>query len=102
MRPSSPHFFPLAWPFLLGLVVLFGLVVLLLEIRVLSYAYERIGIKRHWVFLLLVLSLAGSAINIPIATLSSEQIVSDRVVTFFGMRYVVPVVQSWPGTILAV
>jgi uncharacterized membrane protein len=102
MRPSSPHFFPLAWPFLLGLLLLFGFVVLLLEIRVLRYAYERIGIKRHWVFVLLLLSLVGSAINIPIATLSSEQIVSDRVVDFFGMRYVVPVVQSWPGTILAV
>jgi uncharacterized membrane protein len=101
MRPSSPHFFPLAWPVLLGLAVLFGIVVLL-QVRVLEYAYERIGIKRHWIFLLLLLSLLGSAINIPIAELAPEPIVSDRVVDFFGMRYVVPVVQSWRGTILAV
>jgi uncharacterized membrane protein len=61
---------------LLGLVVLFGFVVLLLQIRVLEYAYERIGIKRHWVFFLLLLSVAGSAINIPIAELRRERIVS--------------------------
>ncbi len=30
------------------------------------------------------------------------QIVSGQVVTFFGMRYVVPTVHAWPSTILAV
>src|SRR5262249_3338926 len=44
----------------------------------------------------------GSAVNIPIAELPPERVVSGQEVMFYGMRYVVPVVQSWRGTILAV
>jgi uncharacterized membrane protein len=102
MRPSSLHFYPLAWPFLFGLVVLFGIVIVLLQLRILEYAYEKIGIRRQYVFLILLFSLAGSAVNIPIAELPPERVVSGQEVVFFGMRYVVPVVQAWPGTILAV
>jgi uncharacterized membrane protein len=101
LHPSSLHFYPLAWPFLLALVALLGIVVLLLQIRILEYAYEKIGIRRQYVFVILLCSLIGSAINIPIAELPPERVVSDRLVDFFGMRYVIPLVQSWPGTILA-
>jgi uncharacterized membrane protein len=101
LHPSSLHFYPLAWPFLLALVALLGIVVLLLQIRILEYAYEKIGIRRQYVFVILLGSLIGSAINIPIAELPPERVVSDRLVDFFGMRYVIPLVQSWPGTILA-
>ena len=92
----------MAWPFIVGLAVLLGFVLLLVQIRVLEYAYERIGIKRRWVFALLILSLLGSAINIPIAALPPEQVVSGRAVDFFGMRYIVPDVQDLPGTVLAI
>jgi uncharacterized membrane protein len=102
VRPSSLHFYPLAWPFLFGLVVLFGIVIVLLQLRILEYAYEKIGIRRQYVFLILLLSLVGSAVNIPVAELPPERVVSGQEVVFFGMRYVVPVVQDWPGTILAV
>ena len=101
MRPSSYHFYPLTWPFLLALVALFGLVVLLLELRILEYAYEKMGIRRRYVFVILLLSLVGSAINIPIAELPPERVSSGEEVVFFGMRYVVPAVQNWHGTILA-
>ena len=101
MRPSSFHFYPLTWPFFLGLIVLFGIVILLLELRVLEYAYEKIGIRRQYVFVILLLTLAGSAINIPVAELPAERVSSGQEVVFFGMRYVVPVVRDWPGTILA-
>jgi uncharacterized membrane protein len=102
VRPSSLHFYPLAWPFLFGLVVLFGIVIVVLQLRILEYAYQKIGIRRQYVFLILLFSLVGSAINIPIAEFPPERVASGQEVVFFGMRYVVPVVQDWPGTILAV
>jgi uncharacterized membrane protein len=40
--------------------------------------------------------------EIEIAELPSERIVSGQEVIFFGMRYVIPLVQEWPHTVLAV
>jgi uncharacterized membrane protein len=76
--------------------------VALVELRILTYAYERIGISRRYVWLLLLLSLFGSYINIPVAQLPAEKVMSDQEVTFFGVHYVVPAVEEWPGTIIAI
>lgn len=102
MRASSMHYFPLAWPFLLTLFVLFFVVLALIEFGVLKYAYERIGIPPRYVLAILLLSLLGSAINIPVAELPPEEVVSGGWVDFYGVRYVVPVVHQWPATIVAV
>src|SRR5205823_6431610 len=102
MHRSGLHYFPLSSPFLLALLLLLIIVVALVELRILSYAYERIGIGRRYVWVLLLLSLLGSYINIPVAQLPPENVVSDREVTFFGVCYVVPAVEEWPGTIVAV
>ena len=102
MHPSNLHFFPLALPFVLGLFLLIGLLLALIEVGVLKYAYTKIGVDRRSVFLLLLLSLLGSYVNIPVAHLPGEQVVTDRVMTYFGMRYVIPIVQEWPGTVIAI
>ena len=102
MRPSSMHYFPLAWPFLLALTLLFFAVVALVELGLLKYAYERMGVPPRYVFAVLLFSLLGSAVNIPVVELPPEPMVSGRVVDFFGVSYVVPVVQESPGTIIAV
>ena len=52
--------------------------------------------------LLLFGSLIGSYFNIPITILPGQMVKSGEVVDFFGMQYVVPLVQQWPGTVLAV
>jgi uncharacterized membrane protein len=96
------HYFPLVLPFLLILFFLFAFLILLIEIGILEYAYERIGVDRRYVFLLLFLSLIGSYVNIPVAELPAEQVHSGRVVTFYGMRYVIPMVVDWPKTVIAV
>jgi uncharacterized membrane protein len=101
MRIAPFHFLPLALPFFLALVVLVAIVIGLIEVRVLSYAYARIGIDRRYIFLILAGSLLGSAVNIPVAQLPPERVVSDQQVVFFGMRYVVPIVENWPGTVIA-
>ncbi len=102
MRPSAMHYFPLAWPFLAGLGLLLTFVIMLVEFRVLRYAYEKIGISPRIALLLLLGSLLGSSINIPIAELPPEQVVSDEEVESNWIHYIVPAVDDWKGTILAV
>ncbi len=102
MSPTGLHFFPLASPFVLGLLFLLGLLIALIEIGLIGYAYEQVGVHRRYVFVVLLLSLLGSYVNIPVAELPAERVVSGQEVTIFGMRYVIPVVEAWPGTVLAV
>jgi uncharacterized membrane protein len=102
MRFSPIHFFPLALPIVLALFFLVGLVIALVEIGVLQFAYEKMGVSRRYVFSILVLSLLGSYVNIPVAELPPERVLSNQVVDYFGMRYVVPLVQEWPRTVIAV
>ena len=102
MYPSRFHFFPLALPFVLGLFLLIVLLVAVIEVGILGYAYEKVGVDRRWVFTLLMLSLVGSGVNIPVAELPPERVLSGEEVVFFGMRYVVPVVEDWPRTVIAI
>ncbi len=95
-------YFPIALPFLLILSVISVFLFVLIEIGILKYAYERIGINRRYIFLLLFLSLLGSYINIPLFRLPPEFVQSGKIIDFFGMEYVVPMVKHWPGTVIAV
>jgi uncharacterized membrane protein len=102
MQPSEMHYFPVEWPFLLALFLLFSLLVLLLEFRILHYAYEQMGISPRSAMSILLLTLLGSSINIPLAEFPPEKVISGTVVHSHGMRYVVPVVHHWPATVLAI
>jgi len=101
MRPSGLHFFPLTPLFLLAAVVL-AVLVAFVQVGILRYAYERIGVPRRHVFAVLLATLLGSYVNIPVAELPPERVLSNQVVSFFGMEYVIPQVQEWPRTIVAV
>jgi uncharacterized membrane protein len=96
------HYMPLALPFFLMLFFLFLLLIVLIEIGILQYAYEKIGIDRRHIFALLLLSLLGSYVNIPVAELPAGHIHPAQVIAFYGMRYVIPMVKEWPRTIIAV
>lgn len=102
MRPSSMHYFPLAWPFIVVLFTVLTVAVALIELQVLKYAYRRLGIHPRYVLAILLLSLFGSAINIPVLELPPEEIASNQVVEFYGVSYVVPVVEEWPRTVIAI
>jgi uncharacterized membrane protein len=102
MQLSSLHFFPVPLPYVIVLLFIVVILISLIEIGILRYAYEKMGVNRRYIFALLLLSLLGSSINIPIAELPKEHIRSGEEIIFFGMRYVVPVVKDWPRTILAV
>jgi len=96
------HYFPLGLPFLLFLLFLFAVLIILIEIGILRYAYTKIGVKRRYMFALLLLTFLGSYVNIPVAELPPEQVHSGGEILFFSMRYVIPMVQEWPRTIIAV
>ncbi|NIA09150.1 MAG: DUF1614 domain-containing protein [Nitrospiraceae bacterium] len=82
---------------LLGLFFFFALI----QIGVMTIAFERIGIGPGQVFGFLLLSLFGSYINIPIRRINIGISDMPTKVNFFGMTYKVPK-SSYPGTMVAV
>jgi uncharacterized membrane protein len=102
MQGLDYHYWPLVPLFFLFLVVIGGLVVAALQIGVIGYAYEKMGVSESWVTALLLGSLLGSYVNIPVARFGGGQHVSNEAFSIFGVRHVVPVVHDWPGTVLAV
>lgn len=102
MHLGQLHYLPLSALFFSILVALFLLLVVLIQVGALRYAYMRLGVSSNVALLLLLGSLIGSAINIPVAQLPEQHIMSGQVIDFYGMRYNVPVVVDWPATVLAV
>jgi uncharacterized membrane protein len=76
--------------------------VTLLEIGILGSAYRRLGLPPRAAMLVLLASLVGSYLNIPVARLPEAHVVARAFIDGFGMSYLVPQVVDWPGTILAV
>jgi len=99
---SQVHYLPLPPAVFSILVILFVGLIILIQLRILRYAYLRLGIRPGMALLLLFGSLIGSYFNIPITLLSGQPVISGEIIDFFGMRYVVPLVHAWPGTVLAV
>ena len=58
------NYFLIALPVLLLLFFLFLTLIILIEVNVLEYASQKMGIDRRYVFILLLLSLLGSYVNI--------------------------------------
>ena len=96
------YYFPVAAPALLGLTLLLALVAGFVAARVLSFASTSMGLAPQTMLGVLLLCLLGSYINIPIAYWPERQVTTATAVTYFGIRYVIPVVREWPGTVLAV
>jgi uncharacterized membrane protein len=96
------NYFPLAPAFFAVLVGIFIVLVVLIQINVLRYAYTRLGVSSGTALLLLMGSLIGSYINIPVARFPEREVQTAQDLSFFGMHYSVPVVVDWPGTIIAV
>jgi uncharacterized membrane protein len=93
------HYLPLAPGFF---AILVGFFLIVLVLRSVRYAYESLGVSSNTAIFLLFATLIGSIFNIPIAELPSERAMSHHVVDFFGMRYAVPAVSHWRGTVIAV
>jgi uncharacterized membrane protein len=99
---SQFQYLPLTPPFFSILVGIFLVLLVLVQLGILRYAYMRLGVTPGTALLLLLGSLFGSYFNIPIVELPEERVLSGEVINFFGMRYVVPLVLERPGTVIAV
>src|SRR5580704_7862692 len=91
-------YLPLTPLFFLLLVGAFVVLVFVIELRLLRYAYMRLGLSPRAAFLLLLGSLVGSYFNIPIAQLPGPHAQAGRTMAYYAM----PVVADWPGTVIAV
>jgi len=93
-------------PLIFFLMVAFFLVALImlpfLMVGLIGAAFLRIGISPGLMFGLLILTLVGSLVNIPIYRFENREMVGEQVVSYFGMRYRVPRLDRSQATILAV
>jgi uncharacterized membrane protein len=100
MHVSPMQYLPLTWPFFIALLGVFLALVVWIEVRAVLYAYSRAGISSPAALLVLFGSLIGSSINIPIAVLGPQHMISGES-DFYGMHYVIPLLNV-SGTIIAV
>jgi uncharacterized membrane protein len=66
---------------------------ILLQLHILTFAFEKLGFSAFAVFLILMGSLVGSVINIPIKEIPNETTFKESV-SFYGIRYRIPRYQS--------
>jgi uncharacterized membrane protein len=96
------YYLPLTAPFFALLAGILGILVLLITFNVLSYAYTTLGVSSGTALGLLLASLLGSYINIPVWRFPEAVVRGGQEVVYYGVHYVVPVLEQYPGTIIAV
>jgi uncharacterized membrane protein len=101
-RRWLPLFPPVARPFFALLGLLLAVTIVVVELELVETAYARIGVGSGHVFSLLLLSLVGSWVNVPVAVLEAEVERIEQEVRIFGVRYVIPVVEETGRTVVAV
>jgi uncharacterized membrane protein len=84
--------------FFLGLAFLFALI----EVGIINYVFEALGLPPELAFLALLISLIGSYLNIPITRIESTQTHHVEIVRSFGVRYRVPVRYATGSTVVAI
>ena len=96
-------FFPPLIFLLMAVFLVFALLLLpFLLVGMMGSAFLKLGLPPTTMFWLLILTLLGSMINIPIHEIESQHLVKDQMVSFFGMRYRAPQVLRTHKTVLAI
>jgi uncharacterized membrane protein len=96
-------FLPVAVPVLILLLALLLVVfVVLVELRILSYAYQKIGIRPRYVFVILVLTLIGSHVNIPLYSVPAHRTVAPQTIWRGGRPYAAPRTVRVSSTVVAI
>ena len=70
--------------------LLLVLAVIVVQVSVASYAYQRLGLAAPWAYAVLIASIVGSRFNIPVAHLRGGTTYEAVVVRVYGMWYVIP------------
>lgn len=83
-------------------LILLGVLFAVLQVGVLSFVFARIGVPAETAFMLLLFSLLGSYINIPLKRMHSDLIEPGRIISFYGWKFEVPGALRHKESILAV
>jgi len=83
------------------LLVLLGVFIILVEMRVLAYAYRKVGVGPRYAFAVMLLSLLGSHVNIPIYSIPVGRVLRPHSLTMFGWTYLVPEASEQGATVVA-
>ena len=102
MQTDRMFYLPLAPEFFAILVLAFIITAVAIQFRLLRYAYMQLGVSSRAAVLLLLGSLIGSYVNIPLVEIPNQGPTVSQVVEFFGMRYYLPVASGASTTIIAV
>ncbi|MFZ0889196.1 MAG: DUF1614 domain-containing protein [Candidatus Binataceae bacterium] len=93
-------------PIALRYLGVFGLAALflfaLVELEIIEVAYSKLGMSHRAIVSLLLLTILGSYINIPVASIPAEQLVHDQELVINGIAYIVPHVVQVGRTVIAV
>jgi uncharacterized membrane protein len=93
-------------PLIFLLMVVFFLMALVmlpfLMVGLIGEAFMKLGLSPGLMFWLLMLTLLGSLVNIPLYRFESRQVMGEQVVSYFGMRFRIPHLNRFHGTVLAV
>ena len=94
----GPFLFLYALLFFFGLAFIFALI----QIGVINYVFQALGLSPHLAFLALLASLIGSYFNIPITQVDSGGAHTAEVVEHFGVRYRPPIRYAGGSTTVAI
>jgi len=86
---------------LLLLVALLAVFVVLVEMRVLAYAYRKVGVRPRYAFAVMLLSLLGSHVNIPLYSVPGQRVLRPHEISMFGRTYIVPDAVETGATVVA-
>ena len=88
-------------PLIFLLMVVFFLMALImlpfLMVGMIGEAFLRLGVSPSLIFWLLILTLLGSLVNLPIYRFETREVMGERVISYFGMRFRVPRMEKTHG-----
>jgi uncharacterized membrane protein len=93
---------PLIFLMMLAFFVVALIMLPLLLLGMIGEAFLRLGLSPGLIFWLLVLTLLGSLVNIPIYHFASREIYGDQTISYYGMRVRLPRAPQTHQTVLAV
>ena len=95
------HYLPVGWPLFAVLALVVVALAFLFGIRVLHSVYVSLGVSSGVAVLLLIGTLVGGAINVPLAQFYEPRIIHATQFDAFGEAYQTPAEVDWPGTVIA-
>src|SRR5579875_1256901 len=95
-------FAPFLMIYLLIALAFLAILFLLIQIELISYAFRVLGLRPRAALFVLLVSLLGSYVNIPLYTVESGPRPLVATINYFGIVYAIPFEYAGPKTTVAV